>query len=70
MEVRIVLIALALQNGFNWDKIVDHLQKKIYPEPKWIEEAEKTVDEYITILDDDYPEKLKTSVKPPIVILR
>lgn len=70
MEIRIILIALALQNGFNWNKIVDDLKKKIYPEPEWIEEAKKTANEYITILDDDYPEKFKISVKPPIVISR
>ena len=70
--MHIVLIYFAIKYNGNWDLIYQALEKK---EKIPVEEMKKTEEQIlrekwnlITILDSDYPNKLKTAYKPPFVL--
>ena len=70
LNSREILLYLTLKYGNDWDKIYQAIRSR---EDIDYEDAEKVVDEcpneYITILDDEYPEILKHTYKPPFVLL-
>lgn len=70
LSAREVLLYLTLKYGNDWDKIYKALRNK---EDINYEEAIRVCDEcpneYITILDKEYPEILKRTYKPPFVLL-
>jgi len=70
LDSREILLYLTLKYGNDWDKIYQAIRSR---EDIDYEDAEKVVDEcpneYITILDEEYPEILKHTYKPPFVLL-
>ena len=70
LNARDILLYLTLKHTNNWDKIYKALQTK---EDIDYEDAERVCDEYcgefITILDEEYPDILKRTYKPPFVLL-
>lgn len=72
MEMNLVLIALSIKYASNFAKILNALENKDPVEQNLlnaIDEAIKTKQlQAITILDDEYPEALKTINNPPFVI--
>lgn len=70
LNSREILLYLTLKYGNDWDKIYQAICSR---EDIDYEDAEKVVDEcpneYITILDEEYPEILKHTYKPPFVLL-
>ncbi len=69
MSARDVLIAIWIKCDKNWDKTYQAIRNKDYI---YEEEILKDIDtsRYITLLDSDYPEKLKRTYKPPFVLER
>ena len=70
--MNIILIYFSIKYKGDWDKIYKALEEK---EKVSLEEITKTEEDIksnnwniITIIDRDYPEKLKTAYKPPFVI--
>ena len=70
MEKRKILIYLAIICNGQWDEIYDTLHSKDYEVN--FDEINRVVDsldcKVITLLDQDYPEQLKTVHKPPTVL--
>ena len=70
LNSREILLYLTLKYGNDWDKIYQAIRSR---EDIDYEDAEKVVNEcpneYITILDKEYPEILKHTYKPPFVLL-
>lgn len=70
LNSREILLYLTLKYGNDWDKIYQAIRSR---EDIDYEDAEKVVNEcpneYITILDEEYPEILKHTYKPPFVLL-
>lgn len=67
----IVLTVWALCDG-DWQRTFDYIRNKRPMSEELIAEtlADVDVDNYITIVDKDYPEALKEVNKPPFVIAR
>lgn len=63
-EASKILLAYYFQCNGKWDEIFKALSKKKRVYKKYLEHAEKTT-AYITLLDDKYPEVLKSLFKPP-----
>lgn len=70
--MNVILIYFARKYKGNWDKIYEALEKKekvsiaeIKATEKWISKSKLRI---ITILDVDYPYKLKQAFKPPFVL--
>ena len=64
MKANEILVALALKNNGNWEKMFDDVKNKRMN----FDENVKNTDKYITMLDDEYPNYLKTIMKPPFVL--
>lgn len=70
-SAREMLLAITIANHNNWNDIYNCLRNKEYDclEDEFIQDAVESYDgTYITILDDDYPEILKQSYKPPFIL--
>lgn len=66
MKASELLLALALKHQGDWDKIYKDLQDK---KTENLEEYTKGFNTpYITILDEEYPDQLKSCWKPPFVL--
>lgn len=69
MEGRKILLYLALKYGGDWEAIYDAVKNK---EELNVEEVESSNSKikcnFVTIIDSDYPEKLKSIYKPPFVL--
>ena len=70
MEPRKLLLYFVLKNNGDWDKTYSDISQKKPIEDE--EEARKLIakvrSNYITILDDNYPEQLKDIKKPPFIL--
>lgn len=72
MKARDIIITIWALSGKDWDKTFDYIKQR---KPMSEELISKTFYEYeinddllVTIVDEDYPELLKKSKKPPFVI--
>ena len=69
MESRKLLLALAIKHKGNWDDIYNAIAEKKDLDESFVEEtANQYKGKFITIIDDEYPENLKQSFKPPFVL--
>ena len=68
MKAREVLIALHIKYDGDWDRIYRDVILKNVDEDLEGYVNEEAADYFITILDEDYPERLKHRNKPPFVI--
>jgi len=70
--MNVILIYFAKKYKGNWDKIYEALEKKEKVSIAEIKETEKWISKtklrILTILDVDYPAKLKQAFKPPFVL--
>lgn len=68
MTARERLIALHIKYEGDWDAIYENIRDKNIPDDleKCVEDVD--LDMYCTILDEDYPQRLKQRFKPPFVI--
>lgn len=67
----LLLLALAIKYEGNWSSMYFDIQKKEFPseDSEYMEQAKNYKGKYITILDDEYPEYLKSNgVRPPLVL--
>lgn len=63
MDTRKILVNSVVNNRGNWNKVYQEMYGKSYS----MKETDITYP-YITILDSNYPEKLKQAYKPPFVL--
>ena len=64
-----ILIYFAIKYEGDWDKIYSAINKKEKVEQKDLEETlAKNTSKCITLISDNYPQKLKTIYKPPFVL--
>lgn len=63
-----ILVYFAIKYGGDWDKIYSAINKKEKVNNEEIKEALLNCDKYITLLDDNYPQRLKNIYKPPFVL--
>ena len=69
MQARKIIVALAIMHKGDWDKIYQAILKKEYPSEEEMEELVSSYKgNYITILDEEYPKRLKEGYKPPFVL--
>jgi hypothetical protein len=69
MKGRDILLYLAIKYRNNWDAMYEAIKEKELINEEDLKPAlEKIKGEVITIIDENYPEELKTKVKPPFVI--
>ena len=68
MEARISILAYALKYANDWNLINSAIQNKEPIEDIFIEEAQHFTGNYITIVDNEYPNRLKQKYKPPFVL--
>ena len=64
-----VLLYFSVKFKGNWDRILEALRHKEYIDPKELQQIKENMKcNYITYLDDDYPEQLKEITKPPFTL--
>ncbi len=69
MEARKILLYWSLKFLGDWNQIYEALAQKLEPDEKEAEELFKNVQsDYITFMDEEYPECLKRVFKPPFVL--
>lgn len=69
LKPREMVCYLAIKHNGDWNKIYEGIQIKTLPEESVMIEALKTLkSNYITILDDEYPQQLRQVYKPPFVL--
>jgi DNA processing protein len=68
-SVRELLLALNEIHQGDWKLVIDQIEAHAFPEKELVEKAvSKVTDNYITILDESYPEILKQSYHMPLVV--
>jgi predicted Rossmann fold nucleotide-binding protein DprA/Smf involved in DNA uptake len=68
LESKQLLVTLAAINEGDWDKEYRYIKNCIKPTDEEIERFSPLVDQAMTILDEDYPNTLKSEHKPPMVL--
>jgi len=69
METRKILLYWSLKFLGDWNQIYEALAQKLEPDEEEAEELFKNVQsDYITFMDEEYPECLKRVFKPPFVL--
>lgn len=69
MESKKILVYLSQKYQGNWNQIFDEISaKKEFDEEEVNSYLKNIKSNYITMLDDEYPESLKNAYKPPFVL--
>ena len=68
MKAREILIGIWLKNNKDWDDTYHDIAHKNYPDDEELKNI--NFDNYITLLDEDYPVHLKQVFRPPFVLER
>ena len=63
-----LLVTLAAINEGDWDNEYMYIKNRIKPTDEEIERFSPLADQAMTILDEDYPNTLKSEYKPPLVL--
>ena len=63
-----LLVAVAAINEGDWDNEYMYIKNRIKPTDEEIERFSPLADQAVTILDEDYPNTLKSEYKPPLVL--
>ena len=63
-----LLVTLAVINDGDWDNEYMYIKNRIKPTDEEIERFSPLADQAVTILDEDYPNTLKSGYKPPMVL--
>lgn len=66
MKTRDLLIYLTIKYDGNWDEIYDHIKKQGLLDKEDMRKTLAKVDlsDFVTLVDEDYPDKYKTLRKP------
>lgn len=63
-----LLVAVAVKNNGDWDKEYMYMKNRIKLTDEEIERFSPLADQAVTILDEDYPNTLKSEYNPPMVL--
>lgn len=67
--IRDILIYFAIKYNGEWQKIFDAIKnKESIDDEEILKQVEKVKNQSITLIDEDYPERLKNVFKPPFVL--
>ena len=67
-EAKKLLVAVAVKNNGDWDKEYMYIKNRIKITDEEIERFSPLADQAVTILDEDYPNTLKSEYNPPMVL--
>ena len=67
-QSRLILISYAITNNGDWNGIYQSILNKTQPSDEELAKAEQLKGSCVTMLDNEYPEVLKQSFKPPFVL--
>ena len=68
LRAKKLLVVVSVKNNGDWDKEYGFIKDEQKPTREEIEEFSTLADQAVTILDEDYPEPLKSYEKPPFVL--
>ena len=68
VDVRNILLALVTQNNGNWEKTLEDIKNKKDISEEEVLDCLSISGNFITLIDNDFPEKLKQSYRPPFVL--
>lgn len=68
LESKQLLVTLAAVNKGDWDDEYMYIKNRIKPTDEEIERFSPLADQAVTVLDEDYPNTLKSEYKPPLVL--
>lgn len=68
LRAKELLAVVSVKNNGDWDKEYRFIKDEQKPTREEIEEFSTLADQAVTILDEDYPEPLKSYEKPPFVL--
>ena len=68
LRAKKLLVVVSVKNNGDWDKEYRFIKDEQKPTREEIEEFSTLADQAVTILDEDYPEPLKSYEKPPFVL--
>ena len=68
LRAKELLVVVSVKNNGDWDKEYRFIKDEQKPTREEIEEFSTLADQAVTILDEDYPEPLKSYEKPPFVL--
>lgn len=68
LESKQLLVTLAAINEGDWDDEYMYIKNRIKPTDEEIERFSPLADQAVTVLDEDYPNTLKSEYKPPLVL--
>lgn len=68
MKAREILLAFALKYANDWNRMYEAIQKKEELTETDLENVNSFSGNYITILDSEYPDRLKQKYKPPFIL--
>lgn len=68
MEARKILLALCLKYDNDWNRVRTALQNKEELTDEDLARVDSFTGNYITILDENYPDRLKRKFKPPFLL--
>lgn len=68
VKAKELLVTVAAVNEGDWDDEYVYIKNRIKPTDEEIERFSPLADQAVTILDEDYPNTLKSEYKPPLVL--
>lgn len=69
LKGRDIIIYLSIKYAGDWNAIYQAIKNKEFVDEEQVTKAVNNIsDKYVTIIDEDYPEKLKKIYKPPFVL--
>ena len=70
IKARQLLAALYVMHGHNWEEMYGAIRRKErHEDAEFLDAAAQINDEYISMVDDDYPQQFKGVAQPPFIVL-
>ena len=66
-DMRYNLLVMVYQHLGNWDLTMNDIRSKRHISNKEVQDCLKNVGEFVSLIDMNYPERLKQTHKPPFV---
>ena len=67
-DMRYYLLVMVSQHKGNWDLVIEDLKNKREITSEEVQKYKSEAGSFMSLIDQDYPERLKQSYKPPLVV--
>ena len=67
-DMRYYLLVMVSQHNGNWDLVIQDIQNKREITSEEVQKFKSETGSFVSLIDQDYPERLKQSYKPPLVV--